>query len=72
MKKSNPTTLTKIIIPVVFFLIGAFAGWMGGLRFGGGAGVLPLSDCEVNCIKNNPNDPKKRLDCMLKCIASGN
>jgi hypothetical protein len=33
--------------------------------------TTPISKCEQNCIATHPNDTKARLDCMLKCIASG-
>jgi hypothetical protein len=34
-------------------------------------GTKPLSQCEQDCIKNNPDDVQARLNCMLKCIADG-
>lgn len=34
-------------------------------------GIRPLSQCEQDCIQNNPDDAEARLNCMLKCIADG-
>ncbi len=48
------------------------AGGLAGVVSGRSAGQLkPFSDCEVQCLRNNPNDTEKRLNCMLNCIADG-
>ena len=69
--KLNTVNSTRIIIPVAFFFMGAFAGWFGASTIQDSVGVLPISTCESDCIKSHKNDPQARLNCMLKCIADG-
>jgi hypothetical protein len=57
-----------IVAAVSFAAASAAAGLISMRR---PIGTKPISDCEANCIRDNPDDTQARLNCMLKCVADG-